>query len=108
MPPPARPGAYAINGVLWEKTDKRLFMIATDGRRLARSGGEVLESASGDFQAIIPARAAQACLSACFSRRATRIGRIEVKILPNQALLRSGGRVLSTVLIEGTSRRTRM
>lgn len=93
-------GRYAINGVLWEKTDKRLFMIATDGRRLARSGGEVLESASGDFQAIIPARAL-GVFERVFQPPRDEDWRIEVKILPNQALLRSGGRVLSTVLIEG-------
>ena len=27
---------YAINGVLWEIKDKKLMLVATDGRRLAR------------------------------------------------------------------------
>ena len=32
---------YAINGVLWEQRGKKLRMVATDGRRLARSDGGV-------------------------------------------------------------------
>ena len=32
---------YAINGVLWEQRGKKLRMVATDGRRLARSDGKV-------------------------------------------------------------------
>ncbi|MFH1557161.1 MAG: DNA polymerase III subunit beta, partial [Pseudomonadota bacterium] len=38
---------YAINGVLWEKRGKKLFMVATDGRRLARSGGTLEQAGAG-------------------------------------------------------------
>ena len=91
---------YAINGVLWEKTDKRLFIVATDGRRLARSGGTVQESGKADFEAIIPAKA-MSVFDRVFTPVKDEDWRVEVKVLPNQALLRAGGRVLSTVLVEG-------
>lgn len=104
---------YAINGVLWEKQGRKLFMVATDGRRLARAGGPLGESSSGDFEAILPARALTV-LQATFlpprERGASDAGRagdrlvswpVGVKVMPNQILLCSGNRVLSTVLVEG-------
>lgn len=90
---------YAINGILWEKTGKRLFLVATDGRRLSRAGGPVRESKSGDFQAILPAKA-----MSVFERVFTPKGddwAVQVKIMPNQVFLRSGDAMLSTVLVEG-------
>ncbi|KPK75755.1 MAG: hypothetical protein AMJ79_09890 [Phycisphaerae bacterium SM23_30] len=38
---------YAINGVLWEQRGKKLRMVATDGRRLARVDGEVISDEKG-------------------------------------------------------------
>jgi DNA polymerase-3 subunit beta len=110
---------YAINGVLWEKQGKKLFMVATDGRRLARAGGLLLESKSGDFKAILPAKALTVLQAtflpprergagAAVGESLTGGGRqqdeswpVQVRVLPNQMLLRSGGRMLSTVLVEG-------
>ena len=92
---------YAINGVLWEKQGKRLFMIATDGRRLARAGGAVKKSASGDFSAIVPAKALGVLEKVFVPRSSDEDWTVEVKVLPNQVILRSGDRVLSTVLVEG-------
>lgn len=92
---------YAINGVLWEKRGKRLFMVATDGRRLARAGGGILRTSSADFAAIVPAKALTAferIFSAC---KGQDDWTVDVKIMPNQILLRSGDRVLGTVLVEG-------
>lgn len=94
-------GRYAINGVLWKKTAKRLFLVATDGRRLARSGGAIRESSAGEFQAIVPARAL-AILEKVFSPpRDGAAWTIDIKVYPNRVVLRSGGRILSTVLVEG-------
>jgi DNA polymerase-3 subunit beta len=92
---------YAINGVLWEKQGKRLFVVATDGRRLARAGGSVLGSSSADFEVVVPAKA-----MSVFERVFTAGGRdgdskVDVRVMPNQLLLRAGDRVLSTVLVEG-------
>jgi DNA polymerase-3 subunit beta len=93
---------YAINGVLWEKHGKHLFIVATDGRRLARSGGALTESASGDFEAILPTKAMGVFEKVFVPHRAEGEWTVDLKVLPNQVLLRSGGRVLSTVLVEGS------
>jgi DNA polymerase III subunit beta len=92
---------YAINGVLWEKRGKRLFMVATDGRRLARAGGPLLQSSAGDFEAIVPAKALNVFERVFGPLRDQEEWQVEVAVLPNQVLLRSGERLLSTVLVEG-------
>jgi DNA polymerase-3 subunit beta len=93
---------YAINGVLWQKRGKRLFLVATDGRRLARAGGSLLEAKGADFQLIVPAKAL-----AVFERVFTppRDGddwTIELRVMPNQITLQHGERRLTTALVEGT------
>ncbi len=92
---------YAINGVLWEKRGRRLWLVATDGRRLARAGGSVLESGSADFEAIVPAKALNVFERVFVGGRSDTESRVEVRVLPNQMVLRGEGRVLSTVLVEG-------
>lgn len=92
---------FAINGVLWEKQGKRLFLIATDGRRLARAGCAVGRGGSGDFRAILPSKALSVFEKVFTAPRDGGDWNIDVKILPNQAILRSGDRILSTVLVEG-------
>lgn len=47
---------YAINGVLFERSGKRLRMVATDGRRLAMAKGEC-RSGEGESSCIIPSKA---------------------------------------------------
>jgi len=46
---------YAINGVLWEQSGKKLYMVATDGRRLTRVEGDLIKAQKETEQtAIIP------------------------------------------------------
>lgn len=92
---------YAINGVLWEKEGKKLFLVATDGRRLARAGGAVVEASSGNFQIIVPAKALNVLDRVFVGPGDGEPWTVDVKVTPNQVLLRSGVRVLSTVLVEG-------
>lgn len=94
---------YAINGVLWSKQGKKLFLVATDGRRLARAGGIIKQASSSDFEVIVPAKALTV-FERVFSapRDEQEAWQIDVKFTPNQILLRSGERVLSTVLVEGS------
>lgn len=92
---------FAINGVLWEKQGKRLFMVATDGRRLARAGGPVSGGRVADFQAIIPAKALNIFERVFTPPKEKGDWTVDIKILPNQVMLRSGDRVLSTALVEG-------
>jgi DNA polymerase-3 subunit beta len=92
---------FAINGVLWEKQGKRLYMVATDGRRLARAGVALRDAKAPDFEAIIPARAL-AIFERVFAPKSAELGwQVQVKLAPNQVVLRSEDRVLSTVLVEG-------
>jgi DNA polymerase-3 subunit beta len=93
---------YAINGVLWQKTDDRLFVVATDGRRLARAGGVIGKGGSGDFEVILPAKAMSVFERVFVPPRDSGNWNIEVQVMPNQVILRSGGRMLSTVLVEGS------
>lgn len=92
---------YAINGVLWEKSGKKLFLIATDGRRLARAGGVVREASTGDFSVIVPAKALSVFERVFTPEKDAGEWTVDVKVAPNQILFRSGSRVLSTVLVEG-------
>ena len=93
---------YAINGVLWEKRGKRLHLVATDGRRLARSSGAVTRSSAADFEVIVPIKALIAFERVFGHCHEQEDWTIDIKVMPNQILLRSGDRMLSTVLIEGT------
>lgn len=93
-------GRYAINGVLWQKQGKRLFLVATDGRRLARAGGSVAESSAGDFEAIVPVKALKA-FERVFAPPRSGNWTVDVRVTPNQILLRSGDRLLATALVEG-------
>lgn len=92
---------YAINGVLWEKRGQKLYLVATDGRRLARAGGELEEGRSGDFEAIVPARSLNVFEKVFTPPRSGDGWAVGVQFAPNQVILQSGGRVLSTVLVEG-------
>lgn len=92
---------YAINGVLWKKQGKKLFMVATDGRRLARAGGSLREARSSDFDAILPAKSLSVFERVFVPTKADDEFLVRVKVMPNQIILSSGQRMLSTVLVEG-------
>ncbi len=91
---------YAINGVLWQKRENQFFVVATDGRRLARAGDKLGDGSGGDFEAILPAKA-MSVFERVFVAIEDEEDKVEVKFMPNQVLLRSGQRVLSSVLVEG-------
>lgn len=93
---------YAINGVLWEKRGRRLLMVATDGRRLARAGGAVREGSSGDFEVILPGKSMAVFEKVFTGPRGDAGWSVDVRVMPSQVLLRAGERVLSTVLVEGS------
>ncbi len=94
-------GRYAINGVLWQKQGKRLYLVATDGRRLARAGGDIIEAKSGDFEVIVPSKAMHAFERVFVPGKERAEWTVDMQVLPNQVLLRSGERMLSTALVEG-------
>lgn len=94
-------GRYAINGVLWQEQGRKLFLVATDGRRLARAGGQVLESSAADFQVIVPVKALRAFEKVFVPGKDRASATVDVRVTPNQLLLRAADRVLSTTLVEG-------
>lgn len=88
---------YAINGLLWEKTAKRLCLVATDGRRLARAAGSVDQSVGEDCQMIVPAKT----VGVLQRILGTADGLVAVKFSENQVIVQCGTYVLSSALVEG-------
>ena len=88
---------YAISGVLWEATGKKLQLVATDGHRLAQAKGTLGKPAGKETSAIVPAK-----LMSLLQRIATDGEEtIEVKIQENQILLRTARAVLVSSLVQG-------
>ncbi len=96
---------YAINGVLLQRADNRLEMVATDGRRLALARASV---SKGDFRGdsikcIVPTKALQ-LLQKLISADADE--QLELAIADNSILFRVGGdtprATLRSVLVEGS------
>ncbi len=94
---------YAINGVLLVRENKKIDMIATDGRRLAKCSATVDEK--GDpVQCIIPSKA----LSMIQKLGADDSEPITIAITDNQAVIAFGDdptdsrAVMATNLVEGT------
>jgi DNA polymerase-3 subunit beta len=91
---------YAINGVLWEVKGKRLLLVATDGRRLARCRVD-LEKApkqeTGAPKLIVPAKT-MALLEKLTSHDKESVA---VKLADNQILIRCANVVISSNLVEG-------
>jgi len=89
---------YAINGVLWERQGKKLVMVATDGRRLAKASGQLTKTAGAEvLQAIVPAKA----IGLLSRMQNAGDEEVEVKIGRNQLLARTPRAVVSSVLVEG-------
>jgi DNA polymerase-3 subunit beta len=89
---------FAINGVLWEISETKFTMAATDGRRLSVARGVLPNPvARTPLKAIIPPKALS-----MFSRLTQdAAANVEVRISDNQMVLRVGRAVLSTALVEG-------
>jgi len=92
---------YAINGILFDREEKQLRLVATDGRRLAVARGQCL-SASGKKSCIIPTKA----LGLIGKLLRDPESAVSVVIEENQAMFRigqgAGAAVLSSTLVEGT------
>ncbi len=91
---------YALNGILWEVHGKKLTLVATDGRRLAKNIVTLASSADtklAEQRIIVPAKA-MALLE--------RIGgedteKVAVRFVDNQIVLAVGPVVVSSKLVEG-------
>lgn len=88
---------YAINGVLWEKQDKKLNLVATDGRRLAMSSASLEKSVGEDALAIVPTKALNLIGKLHFSADES----LDIRLSSNQIIFRSERATISSVLVEG-------
>lgn len=91
---------YAINGVLWEVKGKKLLLVATDGRRLARCRVELEQAPAPEVaqqKIIVPART-MALLQKIGAHDKESVA---VKLVDNQVLLSCANVVISSNLVEG-------
>jgi len=91
---------YAINGVLWEVKGKKLTLVATDGRRLARCRVDLQQVTAGsgaEKKIIVPAKT-MGLLDKIGARDKENVA---VKLVDNQVLLSCANVVISSNLLEG-------
>lgn len=90
---------YAINGVLWEIKDKKLIMIATDGRRLARCKVNLASAPKENVPSnlIVPGKA----MGLLDKIGGTDKDVVAIKLLDNQILMSCANVVISSNLVEG-------
>jgi DNA polymerase-3 subunit beta len=91
---------YALNGVLWEVTGKKLSLIATDGRRLARTRITLASAPAKNAEQaklIIPAKTMALLDKIPSGEKQT----VFIKLTENQALFSCNNIVISSNLVEG-------
>jgi len=91
---------YAINGIFWQLKGKKLLLIGTDGRRLARSKVDVISVSSDKLKSasvIVPAKTM--ALLGRMSGGAK--DKVAVKLVNNQIIFSCGNCVVSSNLVEG-------
>jgi len=92
---------YALNGVLWEVRGKKLALVATDGRRLARCRVNLAAGPAARLAAtkiIVPAKT-MALLGKISGGDKDAVA---VKLLDNQILFSCANVVISSNLVEGS------
>ncbi len=92
---------YALNGLLWEPKGKKLTIVGTDGRRLAKMQIPATENAAGSIKMeriIIPAKTMALVGRIAAGEKDT----IAVQFVDNQVIFSSSsGIVISSNLVEG-------
>jgi len=88
---------YAISGVLWEASKKKLQLVATDGHRLALAKAPLPKAAAREVSAIVPGK-----LMALLQRAAAAAEEnLAVKVTETQILIRTARAVLISTLVTG-------
>ncbi|MEE9404142.1 MAG: DNA polymerase III subunit beta [Algisphaera sp.] len=88
---------YAINGVLMERTGKKLVIVATDGHRLALARGTCKTDNTDTRSAIIPTKALNLLLKLFDDAEET----VHVRVEDNQIIFKTDQAVLAANLVEG-------
>jgi len=88
---------YAISGVLWEASGKKLQLVATDGHRLALAKGSLSKATTKEITAIVPPK-----LMALIQRLAGEGEEtLEIKVGESQILVRTARAVVVSSLVQG-------
>ena len=88
---------YAISGVLWEASGKKLHLVATDGHRLATAKGSLSKATAVETTAIVPAK----LMSLIQKVAAEADEMLEVKVRESQILVRTARAVVASSLVQG-------
>lgn len=89
---------YAISGVLWERNGKKLQLVATDGRRLAKSYGAIESEGEEELSVIVPSKTMSLLLRVIQGDADTKVA---VQATANQIMVRAGTVTVASVLVEG-------
>jgi DNA polymerase III subunit beta len=90
---------YALNGVLWEVAGKKLTLVATDGRRLAKAVVNLGVTVANvpDKPIIVPAKT----MSLLDRIGGDESAKVAVRFVGNQVILGCGDVVITSNLVEG-------
>jgi len=91
---------YAINGVLWEMKGKKLTLVATDGRRLARTRVNLVGNPSekaASSKLIVPAKTMALLAKLTGGEK----DKVAVRLVDNQIMFAAGPVVVCSSLVEG-------
>ncbi|HEX8341194.1 MAG TPA: DNA polymerase III subunit beta [Tepidisphaeraceae bacterium] len=88
---------YAFNGVLMTVKNKRLILVATDGRRLAMAKGDLAEDAADTSNAIVPAKT----MNLVDKLISDPDEAVSIKLTENQIIFHTADATLTSNLIEG-------
>ena len=88
---------YALNGILWEICGKDLVMVATDGRRLAKMDGKLLNSGIEQQTAIVPVSATMILDKMIHTPEE----KIKISLEENRVIFATEKVVLSSALVQG-------
>lgn len=91
---------YALNGTLWEVKGKKLTLVATDGRRLAKTVVTMETTMKGELpggRIIVPAKTMHLLDKVGGDADTT----VNIKFIDNQVLISSSQVVISSNLVEG-------
>jgi len=88
---------YAISGVLWEASGKKLQLVATDGHRLALAKTALSKPAGREVSAIVPGKLMALLQRAAGGGEET----LAVTVTDSQFLVRTARAVLVSSLVQG-------
>lgn len=89
---------YALNGILWEISGKKLLLVATDGRRLAKAAVPLEKSVKlPEGRIIVPSKT----MSLLDKIPVRDDGTVSVRFVNNQIVLACESVVISSNLVEG-------